>query len=390
VVVVRREVWRSLRQVIAVWALATMPIALPTISSSAQRTAEPEEAMRDARGGTGPWAFTADSFWNRRHNDTKAFPSDPNSSTYLHHLEDAVPSDVQYVELAGTDNNAWGIPYYRPDADTKLVTVTCEQPDRSDCYGFPRMGSGKPRIEVRLPVGAKPSDSDDSELTLVDRTWGTNSVYWFWKLCPPKPFKNAFCGARFDHWVATGMSAHALDSDGLDGCWERTFRSEFPNGDTGNSGHRGFPGAYTAIRYTEVADGRAIPHVLKLNIPNTGSNHWFPYVGDEDNGTDDRIPEGILLRIKPSIDLSRFNISPAARVIAEALQDFGAVVGDTSGSSAHIMVENLYVEGSSARWSNIGIGADSLSAIGLNNYEFVSRGAGGPSPHADPCARDPI
>jgi hypothetical protein len=185
------------------------------------------------------------------------------------------------------------------------------------------------------------------------------------------------------------MSDHSLSSDGLDGCWPKHFTGKFPDGEVTNGGHRGIPGALVAIQYREVVTLGAIRHVLKLNIPNTGDNHWFPMNGDEGRPISDAVPEGIVMRIKPTIDLSRYSLTPAALVIARALQQYGAVVGDTSGSGANISVENLYVSGSSARWSNVGIAADSLADIPLDDYEFISRGAGGPDPVADPCARDP-
>lgn len=342
-----------------------------------------------AEQGTG-WAFTADSFWNERHDDTSEFPTDPNSDVYVANLKDSVPSNRRYVELAGTDNDAWGTPYYKATPATRVVTVTCELSDRDRCYGFYIPQSGKPTIDLRLPSSAEPSDSVDSEMVLVDRTPGTNHVVWMWQACPPAPFRNDLCSARYNHWTANGLSVHSMDSDGLDGCWESSYPRDFVHGDRANRGHRGFPGAYVAVLYNEVAVAGSIPHVLKLNIPNTGSNHWFPYTGDEDNGTNDKIPEGVLFRIKPRIDLSRYGLSPSALVLARALQRYGAVVGDTSGSTVNVTVENLYVSGSPERWSDAGISPRSLSDIPLGDYEFVRRGAGGPSPDADPCARDPL
>jgi hypothetical protein len=50
-------------------------------------------------------------------------------------------------------------------------------------------------------------------------------------------------------------------------------------------------------------------------------------------------PEGARIRIKPSIDLSTFDLSPQAMTIARALQEYGAVIGDQSGGPASLKLE---------------------------------------------------
>jgi hypothetical protein len=333
--------------------------------------------------------FTADSFWNTRHDDRKAYPTDTNSANFMADLKAAVPANRRYVELAGTDNDAWGYPYYWPNGGTAKVTVTCELAAKDECYGFDIPPTGKPKYSLRLPADAEPSNSVDSEMVVVDTTTGTQEVVWFWQACPPAPFRNTYCKAKHDHWTANGMSVHSLTSDGLDGCWETNFPGLYPNGEAANRGHRGLPGVLVAIQYNEAAVLDSIPHMLKVSIPNTGDSHFFPYSGDEERHISDAIPEGIVMRIKPTIDLSKYGLTSTALVIARALQQFGAVVGDTSGLGANIAVENLYVSGSSARWSKAGIAADSLSDVPLDDYEFISRGAGGPAPTASPCGRNP-
>src|SRR5207249_1274073 len=155
-----------------------------------------------------------------------------------------------------------------------------------------------------------------------------NAVLWLWRACPP-----SHCGS----WIAHGMSFTAIGSDELDRCWAQQFPTLVRPSDLQNSGHRGFPGLYEAVLYGEVAADRSISHVLKIAIPDTASSHVYPFVGDEGRGGS--IPEGTLLRLKPSVDLS--GLTPAALVIARALKTYGAVVGDTSGGPVELKVENL-------------------------------------------------
>ena len=44
------------------------------------------------------------------------------------------------------------------------------------------------------------------------------------------------------------------------------------------------------------------------------------------------LPEGQRLRLDPSIDLAKLKLSPLGRLVAVALQKYGAIVRDTSGS----------------------------------------------------------
>jgi hypothetical protein len=60
-------------------------------------------------------------------------------------------------------------------------------------------------------------------------------------------------------------------------------------------------------------------------------------------------------------------------VIAQALQRYGAVVGDQSGSSVVIKVENTVAEGRGYLWSGV-LTANSLATIPLDAYEVVKLG----------------
>jgi hypothetical protein len=80
--------------------------------------------------------------------------------------------------------------------------------------------------------------------------------------------------------------------------------------------------------------------------------------------------QGSQLRIKPGVDLKSLGLSPAALVIAEALQKYGAIVGDSSGGPASLKVENTVAEGNGFVWEGL-LAADSLRAIPFRVYEFV-------------------
>jgi hypothetical protein len=68
------------------------------------------------------------------------------------------------------------------------------------------------------------------------------------------------------------------------------------------------------------------------------------------HGSDPEVPpQGIRLRIKPSIDLEDFDLPDQALVIAQALQRYGAYIGDSGGVTA-LKLENTMAEGRGQLW----------------------------------------
>lgn len=344
------------------------------------------------------------SFWTQHH---QRDPVSPNSAMYISALKRLVcahSSNACHVQLAGTKGDAWGAPVYdSTDLDT-MQTVRCSDPDQN-CYGFPESHL----TQLRLPpdIGSTyptyaPSNDTDSEMAIIDRHPDAGYVVWLHRACPPGPFGDAFCAKNGEsQWTANGMSVHYLDSNLLDGCWPKSYPKDFPtsprgNSDTRNTGHRGLPGLYAGVQWQETVQVGIIRHVMKIAIPETADGHFFPYDSHEfGNGT---IPEGSLIRIKGNIDLTdpRYRLHGPALVIARALQQYGAVIGDRSGDSeaATLKTENLLVEGRTQEWSVVGIETDSLAAIPLDSYEFVAGGysgphSGDPDPYKGGCGELP-
>jgi hypothetical protein len=326
--------------------------------------------------------FVPTSFWNIKHNDRTI--TDPMSDTWIAALKAAVGT-TKYIKLAGTESDGGGTPYYAvpssgdPPTPTKVV---CNDPDGA-CYGF-----NGPSYWLRMPRNARPANDNDSEMVVFDLNLDTNVVVWLYRACPPH-WVNAFCtddGSK-DTFTAYSISVETLPSSGIDGCWPSNYPLQFPPpplgpNDTSNRGHRGIPGAINAVRYDEVVAG-LIAHTLKIAIPDPKANtNYFPMAASENDAGD--IPEGLLIRIKPSIDIhdSKYGLNGFALVIAKALQDYGAVIGDTSPDTANLKVEDLIVENSPLSWHdpdpNKDIGPDSLSGLSLDSFEFVQRGYGGP------------
>jgi hypothetical protein len=286
--------------------------------------------------------FSETSYWNTPL--PARAPIARNSGEIIQYLQSV--SNADFISLAGTGRTGeWGMPIYEagdgdPVYDVANTCPTMRPPEFA---------------QVRIPLGARADPTSDAAMTIYDR--GQGLVFGLWR---------ARYDATSDAWTACGGSVYYLGSNGLHG--------QLPDSDEPrNVGHRGIPPPTWAVQMAEI-ESRSIAHVLKIAVPATKCEHVFPMVRDECGTTAmDAPPEGTRIRIKPSIDLSRLPLSPAARVVARALKRYGAVIGDQSGRGVVLKVENTVIQGQGWLWQGI-LDARSLSAIPLNAYEVIQHG----------------
>jgi hypothetical protein len=267
----------------------------------------------------------------------------------------------------------YGMPvYWAEDGDPTYAVV-------GSCGGSlpPEFGA------VRIPAGAKPDPSGgdedpDNAMTVYDLE--NNLAYGFYE---------ASYNQNTDTWSACRGSTWYLSSNGLHRNLAETdcTTEEFPP--SGCVGHRGFPHPIHTVRLDEILYGE-IDHVLKIAIDNTCGGpadglpqHVWPAVGNEGCNTDDNWEhtelgdapaEGTVIRLRPGVDLSELE-SPAARIIARALRDYGAIIGDQSGGEARLKVENCVAEGKGQCWDMI-LEDDDLQALPFTseNWEVIQYG----------------
>jgi hypothetical protein len=115
---------------------------------------------------------------------------------------------------------------------------------------------------------------------------------------------------------------------------------------------------------------------LKIAIGTAHEDHVWPMTGSDGNSTDEFAPpEGARLRLRPSIDLDELDLTDAQQTIAAALQKYGAVIGDQSGSTTVLKLENTVAEGRGQLWAGV-LGPDSLSVFELDDFEVIELGYG--------------
>ncbi len=298
-------------------------------------------------------AFSADSYWNT--SLPKDAPRDPKSDQYIEYME--VTSAHPFLTLSGlgSDKPAWGNPIYWADSrsPTYAVVNNCRQ-HQPEVFG-----------ELRIPTGAQPSPDSDQEMTVYDVE--RDLVVSLWRA--------SFDGAT-NTWSACGGGRYRLSSNGLHGQWPQSD-------DRLNTGHRGVPAALRAIRHDEVETG-IIRHVLTFSTKNPSVDFMFPMVGSDGKSVDPAAPpQGARIRIKPSVHLSQYGLSYGGLVVARALQDYGAVLTDSSGAPTAMKVENCLVATGVDCWSGL-LSPYELRTIPLDAYEFVTVGPeDGAAPFAD-------
>jgi hypothetical protein len=316
------------------------PTSTPSPTDAASPSATPTSPAPDGSGAYR--AFGPASYWNTPL--PADAPVDPRSDEFISFLK--ANNGYNFVKLSGTDSTGkWGNPIYwaGPGDPVHNIANSCStrQPEEFD--------------DVRIPVGAQPDPTADSAMTVYDVERGmVYGMHW---------------AKRVDGtWSACGGTVYHLESNGLNGKLPQS-------NDRRNTGHRGVPPSAFAVRYDEIRAG-ALNHVLKIAIGGASPDYVFPMVGSDGESTNPSAPpEGSRIRIKPAVDLRQFDLPPAALVIARALQRYGAIIGDESGGTVNLKVENTIAEGRGFLWRGL-LEAGSLSAIPLDAYEVVKLGYG--------------
>lgn len=236
--------------------------------------------------------FTPGSPWNVPHG---ALPH-PDSARWITQL--AAESTYGYMRLSLS--SAYTIPVYYPKPSDPSYVVSPPLYGRS--------------VTMRIPKGATPASGTDGALITID--FDRNECFSLWRATYSSGV-----------WKAQGTARYDMASDGL--C-----------STPGNFGHRGVPPTEMVIRGMELDTGE-IPHVLEVFIPNTSSAWVWPLCGGEQRSG--LVPEGMFLRLKQDVDLTKFKLKPRALIIARTAQKYGLVVGDTDPNVATIKCDRALV-----------------------------------------------
>jgi hypothetical protein len=259
-------------------------------------------------GAPGCPVFPASNAWNQRV-DSLPVAADSNAVVTAIGASGTLHADFGSGLWNGSPI---GIPITVVSKTTPRSTVTFDYADESDKGPYP------------IPAGVKIEGGGDRHAILVDRD--ACRLYELYAL------------------TKTARGWHA----GSGAIWSLGSNALRPAGWT-SADAAGLPILPGLARYDEVAAGR-IDHALRFTVSRTRRAYVWPARHFASSLTDPSLPPmGLRLRLKASFDISAF--PPQARVVLQALKQYGMLVAD-NGSS-------WFVSGApDSRWSN-----DDLSTL---------------------------
>jgi len=291
---------------------------------------------------TAAWRpFSADSPWNQR------IPADvairPDSDALISDLSTSSPWPGLLINI-----HPWSVPVFEADGSSPRASVRTPLSNEGEGMTF----------DWPVPTGATADPELDGHLTVIDRAAGR--AYDFYQGRPTAD----------GSWDCTLCSTVDLNGTGV----RPPKGGDRPWYESHGSRACGFPLIAGLIRPEEIAAGR-IDHALVIAYPAL-RQRWFrspASTGHPDNGIISEhtgIPCGGRVQLDPAVDVDALDLPPAGRTIARALQEYGAYVGDFSGSI------NLYADGSeSARrqWEGV-LTSEAVRGLDLSRLRVVEWG----------------
>src|SRR4051794_34711345 len=243
-------------------------------------------------GASGCTVFPGTNVWNRRIDER---PVAPDSATMIA----AIGLDTGlHMDFGSYDG--YGIPYQLVTSGTARSAVSFDYDDESDHVGYPI--PAVPLIEGG--AGA----TGDRHILMVDK-----DACRLYELFNARPQGNG--------WRA-----------GSGATWDLRSNALRPNGWT-SADAAGLPILPGLVRYDEVAAG-AIRHALRFTTNTTRKAYVYPARHFASSSTSTSLPPmGLRVRLKASYPIA--GLSPAARVIATALKQYGMILAD-NGSPWYI------------------------------------------------------
>lgn len=245
--------------------------------------------------------FNNSSPWNTPISSNPAI--DPNSGAMMQLFHDRNYQDPRpWINL-----NRYGAPMWVADSNAPRYNVDCGSPN---CTFFQN---------VPMPTNAVPDPESDGHMIIVDAARQKE-----WDFYRARKLANgswaADWGAYFD-LTGNGVLAPGISS----------------------ARASGFPLSAGLIYADEIQAGH-IPHALVMVVAGTrnGCRVW-PATATHGWSYDSRaLPMGSRIQLDPTLNINTLGLSPGAKVIARALQEYGAYVGDEGSSGVAFIAESFY------------------------------------------------
>ena len=287
-----------------------MPLAIVAAGASVALAAEPErideaatatepaERVEPPAIADGPMiggcpVFPADNAWNTSIADA---PLHPRSAAIIATIQ-ANGGNRLHPDFG--ENPHYGIPYVVVPEHEPLVPVVYDAyGDESDPGPFP--------LPLDAPIEGVPGATSGDRHAIALRQ-GTCELFELYVARSGPSAWTAASGARFD------LRSNRLRPLG----WTSADAAGLPI----------LPGL---VRYEEVAAGE-IRHAIRVTFSRTQRGYILPATHFASSRTDPNLPPmGLRLRMRADVDLS--GITGQARVIAEAMKEYGLIVADNGSN----------------------------------------------------------
>lgn len=237
--------------------------------------------------------FPETNAWNQR---VDGLPVRDDSATLINTIGLNEHLHPDFSSTKWNDGVGYGIPFNKVDRDTPLRNVKFLWASESDDGPYP------------IPKNPKRENASDRHILM----WDTEAcdLYELFNARKVDGKWRASSGAIWD------LRSNALRPDG----WTSADAAGLPI----------LPGL---VRWSEVNAG-AINHAIRFTAPETRDAHIYPARHHAGIGNSASLPPmGLRIRLKASVDISGFR--KQARVILQALKDYGMILAD-NGSPWYI------------------------------------------------------
>jgi hypothetical protein len=267
--------------------------------------------------------YADDSFWNTPIPADAS--TDPNSNDIVARAIIPYRSNANF-----TNGDAWGISVVTADPSSKSYEIICK-----------KYGCGD-RIEFPMPQVAVPDTGSDHHLVVISG----NQELDLWL---------ASYDSRHDQWSAG--SRRITDLDGWGACGP-------PGTHCVGGVAAGFAEMGGVVRPEEIQQGH-IDHALSITLPYTRDRFIACPATHTDGKYNDpnAIPEGAHIQLDPSFNVDSQHWPQWEKVIAKALQTYGAYISDTGGSMA--VYGQSDINPGNLKWREIGVPKNSPSLSNL-------------------------
>ena len=173
--------------------------------------------------------------------------------------------------------------------------------------------------------------------------------------------------------LASVQDAYHVNSNGL--------ASNVKGGTAGNTGHRGASSGRKALLPDEVFNlgvpTASLGERMQCSAPISPNTNGEPYAwplsgGDAGSNVTYPVPEGAVIRIKPSVAIDSLKTSPEVKAVLHGLQTYGCLVVD-GGSQKYFNI--IFAENGNWKFPDGNtITENALAIVPFSSYEFVQTG----------------